>query len=64
MKIRYSITVLVVVLILSSIATLFFQLETKGKSLKDGGDTNLPSQPMTDISLQERTNKPDEPHAI
>ena len=63
-QIRYSISVLVAVLVISSIATLFFQLETMGKSLKDGGDTHITSKPMTEISLQERVNKADEPHTL
>ena len=53
-KISHSITVLVVVLVISSVATIFLQLETKDKSLADGNDSTEMTVRGTNLPLDDR----------
>jgi hypothetical protein len=56
-KISHSITVLVVVLAISSISTVFLQLETKGMSLLDGGHSSSGPQNINDNTLNRNKTK-------
>ena len=56
-KISHSITVLVIVLVISSVATIFLQLETKDKSLADGNDSDEMTVKGANFPLDDRKIK-------